>query len=1083
MVDYGIDPDVIAAEGATKVKDALLALPSLSLTTNLDNLFDAQIGIYSNAQQDGRDWERPASAEWLNPDGSEGFQVNAGLRIRGGFSRSNNNPKHSLKLFFRGSYGDSTLKYPVHGEQGVSEFHKLDLRTPQNYSWSFQGSGSNNFVAEVMARYNQRDLGQPYTRSTWLHLYLNGQYWGLYQTQERAEANYAASYLGGSREDYDVLKPERGAYRNIATDGNFDTYTQLWAQAYARADDGVTPAFVDHAAYMQAQGKNSDGTDNLNYPVLLDVDNLIAYMLETLRGGNLDAPISNFLGNDQPNNYFAIRDRTSREGFRFFQHDAEHTMRNVNQNRNGPWNAANFEVGVDYFNPQWLHQQLMANEEYRIQFADTVQYAFFNDGPLSQTAITQKLDDEAAKIELAVIAESARWGDAKRGDNAPFGQADFLNAIAGLRNNYLPNRNPIVTEQFRNTTLVLKDELGAYGIVVPAPLFPSIDAPSFLIDGTAQHGGQITDSSTLRFDSPDGTVYYMIDGSDPRQVGGEVDPNALVYDPQQINQAIVATGQEWNYLDDGTQPASNWNTSAFDDSQWSSGPSQLGYGDGDEATVVSFGGDGSMKHITTYFRKQFTADLSASSLVSSMIRVRRDDGIAVYLNGEKVVHENLPDVTLISTTLASTVVGNANESQWIEFSIDPALLRNGTNLIAAEVHQVSPTSSDVTFDAELIISTQTASPIPLIDSTLVRARSKSAGGEWSALNEAFFQILNIPASPSNLRLTEVNYDPAVDGDAEYLELRNISQGATAVTIDLDGVTVTDGPGFPFTIPIGSKLLPGESALLVRDIAAFKLAYPSVDPSRIVGQYSGKLSNSGERLRVVDASGLEIADLNYGTGDPWPKWADGVGGSITLVDAANVPVAETGKPYHYRGSVTFGGSPGAAEQQPFGVLINEVLSHTDDPLRDSIELFNPTSVDINVGGWFISDSGSTPKKYRIPQDTTIVSGGYVTFDESQFNPPLPTSQSLIPFALSGSKGDSVWLFAGNGSDPTGLEDHARFDATFNGVSVGRIEGSGGRLVSLANRSLGMLNGTFEVSPVVVSEINFHPSLPTQEALAI
>ena len=135
--------------------------------------------------------------ELLNPDGSEGFQVNAGLRIRGGFSRLDSNPKHSFRLFFRSEYGDSELEYPVHGDSGVDTFDRLDLRTAQNYSWSKDGDASNNFITESFNRENQLALGQPSTRSSWLHLYLNGQYWGLYQTQERVDNNFAADYLGG----------------------------------------------------------------------------------------------------------------------------------------------------------------------------------------------------------------------------------------------------------------------------------------------------------------------------------------------------------------------------------------------------------------------------------------------------------------------------------------------------------------------------------------------------------------------------------------------------------------------------------------------------------------------------------------------------------------------------------------------------------------------------------------------------------------------------------------------------------------------------------------------------------------------
>jgi len=420
-IDYGIDPEVLAIEGEQAVRDALLAIPTWSVTTDLNNLFSPSTGIYVNANNDGIDWERAASLEQLNPDGSEGFQANAGIRIRGGFSRSDNNPKHSFKFFFRSEYGDSSLEYDLFKDDdtATTSFEKIDLRTAQNYSWSFQGDPSNNFVTDVLARENQAALGQQATRSHWVHLYLNGQYWGLYQSQERADANFGASYFGGDSENYDVLKPERGPYQNIATDGNFDAYDALYQQALARGADGVTPAFADDAAYLRAQGLNPDGSRNESYDVLLDVENLTAYMLVILQSGNFDAPISNFLGNNRINNYFAVRDRTGDEGFRFFVHDSEHSYRSVDRDRNG------------YFNPQWLHQQLMANDEYRIQFADKIQEAFFNDGPLSVEAQLARVNGNAAEIDQAIIAESARWGDAK--DSNPHLRSDWLNAVDSLR--------------------------------------------------------------------------------------------------------------------------------------------------------------------------------------------------------------------------------------------------------------------------------------------------------------------------------------------------------------------------------------------------------------------------------------------------------------------------------------------------------------------------------------------------------------------------------------------------------------------------------------------------------------------------
>jgi len=173
QIDYGFDPDVFDIEGTQAVRDALLAIPTWSITTDLDNLFDPQTGIYYNAQQRGSEWERPASVEKLDSgDGTGGFQVNAGLRIKGAFSRRPENPKHSLKLYFRNEYGDESLNYPVHGDEGVDYFKKLDLRTAQNWSWAFNGTDQASFIVDELNRVSQQELGQPSTTKILQHLIL-----------------------------------------------------------------------------------------------------------------------------------------------------------------------------------------------------------------------------------------------------------------------------------------------------------------------------------------------------------------------------------------------------------------------------------------------------------------------------------------------------------------------------------------------------------------------------------------------------------------------------------------------------------------------------------------------------------------------------------------------------------------------------------------------------------------------------------------------------------------------------------------------------------------------------------------------
>jgi hypothetical protein len=506
VIDYGMDPDVVNdPRYKDLIDEALLSIPSLSIVTPLANLFNSGTGIYVNALQDGIAWERPVSVELVNPDGTEGFQIDAGLRIRGGYGRGGDNAKHAFRLFFRAEYGTSKLKYSLFGDEGVDEFDKVDLRTESNYSWAFKGSsgddngGKNTLLRDIFSRDMQGAIGQPYTRSRYYHLYLDGQYWGVYQTQERSEARYAASYFGGDSEDYDVAKVNAGPgapYTIEVTDGTLDAYNRLWQVA--------SQGFSTDAAYYKAQGLNPDGTVNPAYERLLDVDNVIDYMICTYYAGDLDAPISSFLQNNRPNNFYAVYNHTNPDGFKFFRHDCEHTMFNVNENRTGPYSAGSQS---QYFNPQWLHQQLATNAEYKMRFADHVYRHFFNEGPMTPQAAARLLTARKDTIDLAIIAESARWGDAKvtkprtRDD-------DWLPQVRFLLNDYFPKRTDIVLSQLKTK--------GWY---------PSIEAPAF-----NQQGGEVDAGFSLAMTAAAGNIYYTLDGQDPRLPGGAINTtHAMLY--------------------------------------------------------------------------------------------------------------------------------------------------------------------------------------------------------------------------------------------------------------------------------------------------------------------------------------------------------------------------------------------------------------------------------------------------------------------------------------------------------------------------------------------------------------------------
>jgi len=159
---------------------------------------------------------------------------------------------------------------------------------------------------------------------------------------------------------------------------------------------------------------------------------------------------------------------------------------------------------------------------------------------------------------------------------------------------------------------------------------------------------------------------------------------------------LVAAGAEWKFFDDGSHPGTGWEQRTFNSSSWLSGFAELGFGDDDEMTPI---GSGSL--VTAYFRRQFTV-ANAGFHTNLLVRLLRDDGAVVYLNGTEVLRSNLPDGTLAQDTLAISDIDGDAEIEFVESAIAPSLLVEGTNIIAVEVHQSNALSDDLSFDLELL---------------------------------------------------------------------------------------------------------------------------------------------------------------------------------------------------------------------------------------------------------------------------------------------------------------------------------------------------------------------------------------------
>jgi hypothetical protein len=155
----------------------------------------------------------------------------------------------------------------------------------------------------------------------------------------------------------------------------------------------------------------------------------------------------------------------------------------------------------------------------------------------------------------------------------------------------------------------------------------------------------------------------------------------------------------WQYLADGSDQGTAWRNSGFNDSAWSNGVAQFGYGDGDEQTLVGYGGNANNKHITTYFRKTFTVT-NANRAANMTLKLVVDDGANIFLNGSPIANVNLNSGAAHNTL--ATAMSAALRDTWQSYAVDPKLLREGTNTIAAEVHLASASSNSMSFDLQLV---------------------------------------------------------------------------------------------------------------------------------------------------------------------------------------------------------------------------------------------------------------------------------------------------------------------------------------------------------------------------------------------
>ena len=489
--DYEMDPRVVnGTQPGYSVRDALLDIPTMSISMHPDDFISDATGIYANPQNR---WERKCSVEYFFPDGTTGFQHDCKIEVHGNASRRPYRmQKHSLRLTFTSLYGPAKLNYPLFPESDVEEFNQLVLRASFTDSWALVSWSSSSryrpndsqYIRDVWMKESLGGMGQPSSHGNFVHLYVNGLYFGLHNLTERFGDDFLAAHLGGRPEDWEVNEDLSGG------------------GARWRAMTSIDPSTP--AGYRQMQE-------------YLDVENFADYMLLHFYADAEDWP--------HHNGYAAVNAASGDGKFRFFVWDQEIVL----DYHGRAASRINSTGGAgDVF------QKMRASKEFRLLFADRVYRHCFNRGALSVTGSQDRYLDIAKWIDKAIVAESARWGDTQM--STPYGNTiEQPSPPTNINHNlyppaphgpdyYFTREDSWVVERdnvIDNYIPAIHDTAHSYALINvlrARDLYPEIDPPAFHVNGAYQHGGYVGpgDALTLVYPSAEAAIYYTLDGADPR---------------------------------------------------------------------------------------------------------------------------------------------------------------------------------------------------------------------------------------------------------------------------------------------------------------------------------------------------------------------------------------------------------------------------------------------------------------------------------------------------------------------------------------------------------------------------------------
>lgn len=500
--DYEMDPAIVNNPAYSQaLLDGLTSIPTLAVSVDFDTMWGSS-GFYQG------DAEVPMSVEIIDPNNpSQNTQADGGIE-----GHSHDRLKRSLRISFKSEYGPNKLlssllqNAPLNGDTASNRLDNIVLRAGNNRAWSRDwNSGATTFTEDQWYRDTQLAMTGYGSHGTFVHLYINGVYWGLYNPSERPDEDFSARYFGGSDDDYWSIN------HDSRTEGDSTQWDYL-------TDDLIDRDTTNPAVYQEIQD-------------YLDVAGFSDYLLLNWYQATTDWP---------GNNWFAGNSNAEQGPVRFYAWDGEWSW-DVSQlySVNGAWIHPNFRTNGSGSAPVvQIWHALRDNDDFMMQFADRAYKHLANDGALTDAKSLERWNTLNEYIFDAVVAESARWGDSLDSLGRPTRtrDVDWQNEVNKIANLMVGNSAKLIAA------------LRSQGF------YPTIDPATFSV-----RGGTLPVGYQIQLTAPAGTIYYTLDGSDPRQAGGGISPSAIAYSGSGLPilsdgtvKVRVLAGGEWSAIDQAT---------------------------------------------------------------------------------------------------------------------------------------------------------------------------------------------------------------------------------------------------------------------------------------------------------------------------------------------------------------------------------------------------------------------------------------------------------------------------------------------------------------------------------------------------